>query len=116
MQRLFRPLSALFLALVLALASHSMAAARGLSGPATEIILCTGTGPVAIWVDDTGAPTGAPHICPDCALSLFDMAAPQAVIVISRAWQVVKITPVFSEGWPAQDCPRPVARGPPDRA
>lgn len=68
---------ALVLVAVMVLTSQSMAVARGATGPAGQIVLCTGTGPVAVYVDDDGQPTGAPHICPDCALHLLDaFAAP----------------------------------------
>lgn len=68
---------ALFLVAVMVLTSQSMAVARGATGPAGQIVLCTGTGPLAVYVDDEGQPTGPPHICPDCALHLLDaFAAP----------------------------------------
>ena len=71
---------ALVLVAVMVLTSQSMATARGATGPAGQIVLCTGTGPVAVYVDDDGQPTGPPHICPDCALHLLDaFAAPDIV-------------------------------------
>ncbi len=65
-----------------------MAQARMTPGPKGHIVLCTGTGPLSVLVDAKGQPTGATHICPDCAMSLFqvvtdagpDMAAPTAWI------------------------------------
>jgi len=67
----FRTYLALVLALLLVLTGQSMAIARGASGPAGEMVLCTGTGPVLVYVDENGAPTKPSQYCPDCALSLL---------------------------------------------
>jgi len=83
-----QPLIAIALAALLALTGHSMAQARSAPGPDGHMILCTGTGPLAVLVDANGQPAGPAHICPDCAMSLFqiamdagpDMAAPTAWI------------------------------------
>ncbi|NNE50983.1 MAG: hypothetical protein HKN30_01095 [Sulfitobacter sp.] len=65
-----RPLLSLLIALTLALTSQSMAVARGASAAAGQMVICTGTGPQAVYVDAEGQPTSAPHICPDAALEL----------------------------------------------
>ena len=70
-----RPILALCLCALLALTSQTMAVARGAPTPAGTMLLCTGTGPVTVLVDADGKPTGAVHICPDCALGLFDAVA-----------------------------------------
>ncbi|WP_133361326.1 DUF2946 family protein [Antarcticimicrobium luteum] len=83
---------ALTLAAIMALTSQSMAVARGATDPTGQIVLCTGTGPVAVYVDEDGQPTGPPHICPDCALHLLAaVAAPDiapAPLEISARRQV----------------------------
>lgn len=61
-----------FTVLCLVLTSQTMAMARGAQGPAGQVVLCTGTGPVTVLIDAEGQPTGPVHICPDCALGLFD--------------------------------------------
>jgi hypothetical protein len=66
-----RPILALCLCALLALTSQTMAVARGAPAPAGTMVLCTGTGPVTVLIDADGEPTGAVHICPDCALGLF---------------------------------------------
>ena len=63
-----RPLSSLLLALMLALTGQSMAVARGAAAATGQMVICTGTGPVAVYTDAEGAPTSAPYICPDAAL------------------------------------------------
>lgn len=63
---------ALLLALVLGLTGQSMAVMRTMAGPSGEVVLCTGSGPIRVLVDAGGAPMAAPHICPDCAMSVFD--------------------------------------------
>ncbi|APE42411.1 hypothetical protein BOO69_02505 [Sulfitobacter alexandrii] len=76
-----RTLSSLLLALLLALTSQSMAVARGSAAATGQMVLCTGTGPLAVYVDAQGQPTQAPHICPDSALNVvFDGAAPAVVL------------------------------------
>jgi hypothetical protein len=65
-RRLF---TALLLALMLALTGQSMAVARGAAAATGQMVLCTGSGPVAIYFDAEGKPTSAPHICPDASLT-----------------------------------------------
>lgn len=63
-----------------------MAVARGASDAAGQMVLCTGTGPVTVYMDETGAPTQAPHFCPDCttgdlaALMVDPPVTPSAVV------------------------------------
>jgi hypothetical protein len=66
-----RSIIAVLLALVLGLTSQSMAVARGASAATGQMVLCTGTGPVAVYLDAEGQPTSAPHICPDAALNIL---------------------------------------------
>ena len=66
---MMRILSSLLLALVLALTSQSMAVARGAAPAAGKVVLCSGGGFVAVYLDAEGEPTSAPHICPDAALN-----------------------------------------------
>ena len=61
-----------FTVLCLILTSQTMAVARGAQGPAGQMVLCTGNGPITVLSDANGQPTGPVHICPDCALGLFD--------------------------------------------
>lgn len=75
MTRSLRSYLAVLLVAVMALTSQSMAVARGATGPAGQMVLCTGTGPVAVYVDEDGQPTDPPHICPDCALHLLAAVA-----------------------------------------
>ncbi|WP_259274250.1 hypothetical protein [Sulfitobacter mediterraneus] len=73
-----RCLFSFLMVLVLALTSQSMAVARGANAATGQMVLCTGSGPSAVYVDASGAPTSAPHICPDAALNvLFEVEALQ---------------------------------------
>lgn len=63
-----------FVLFALLITAQTMAVARGQVMVAGQIVLCTGTGPMAVWVDENGAPMEAPHLCPDCALTVFDVA------------------------------------------
>lgn len=56
-------LFAFVLALLVALTSQELAAARGHVGQ--EVVLCTGGGLVTVTLDENGKPTGPAHFCPD---------------------------------------------------
>jgi len=89
-----KPLLRIYLALMLALTGQSMAVARGYSGPAGQVVLCTGTGPVAVYVDENGVPTGPPAFCPDCALNLL-VAVPLPEMVALPAIRKPVILPAL---------------------
>jgi len=67
---------AISLTLLLALTSQTMAVARGAPPPVGHAVLCTGQGTITVLVDADGQPTGEVHICPDCALGLFNALTP----------------------------------------
>lgn len=67
---LTRLLTPLLVALMV-LTSASLAVARAAPDATGQMVLCTGTGPVVVHVDANGDPTGAPHYCPDCAMTLL---------------------------------------------
>jgi hypothetical protein len=71
---MLRPFTAFLMTLALLLMGQGAAAARGLPGPDGSIVICTGSGPVVIFVNAEGEPAAPPHICPDCALSLIQAA------------------------------------------
>ncbi|MGB2203492.1 MAG: hypothetical protein ACPH5G_19335 [Pseudooceanicola atlanticus] len=59
------------LSLLLLATAQAAAVAHAAPGPAGQMELCTGTGPVMVYVDENGTPTGPPVYCPDFALSLI---------------------------------------------
>ncbi len=72
-----RSLSALFLSVVLALASVSMAVARGQAPMGEAFTICSAEGSTVIVLDADGNPQPmAPHLCPDCisAATVFILA------------------------------------------
>lgn len=98
---------------MLVLTGQSMAIARGASGPAGEMVLCTGTGPVTVFVDENGAPVKPPQYCPDCALTLLvAMPAPDPLLlpVIVRSVNLPTLTVTLSR---LSSLLRATARGPP---
>lgn len=77
-------LSAALIALLL-LTSQSAAVARGGGTVAGQMVLCTGAGLVTVLVDETGAPVGTPHVCPDAVLGfLVDLPAPETQPALDR--------------------------------
>lgn len=109
-------MAALLLAFVLVFTGQSMALARFMAAPTGEMVLCTGTGPIAILVDEEGQPVGKPHICPDCALSFFAAVsdvpdAPVRPLAVSDVVYDCAEKRASSSG-----AVRAVARGPPQGA
>jgi len=76
---------------LLLVTGQSMAVARGAAGPAGELVLCTGSGPVVILVDEDGAPVAPPHYCPDCVLSFLDHVAVDHVMVAQSLTRVARL-------------------------
>lgn len=110
---MLRSFTALLLALVLALTSQSMAVARGASAATGQMVLCTGSGPMAIYLDAEGKPTSAPHICPDSALNISfagPVELPDAPARLILFQNVVR-QPALAE--PVRRQPRPDTRAPP---
>lgn len=60
------------LAMVVTLTGHASASVKGSRDAAGQMVICSGSGPVAIYVDAEGQPTQAPHYCPDCVMHLLD--------------------------------------------
>ena len=105
-----------FVVAVLVLTGQAMAEARMMSTPTGEIVICTGTGPLAVSVDASGQPTGPAHICPDCALALFadfsvPVTAPLRVMVDGE-----RVSFAHTARAPAQGVLKASARGPPAAA
>lgn len=71
MERVIRIYLALMLSTLLVLTGQGLALSRGISAPVGQMVICTGTGPVTIYMDEDGQPTRPPHYCPDYALMLL---------------------------------------------
>lgn len=59
------------LAAIIALTAQSGAVARMMPDATGQIVICTGSGPMMVYTDENGEPTSAPHVCPDCTMSLI---------------------------------------------
>ncbi|MCR8722994.1 DUF2946 family protein [Frigidibacter sp. ROC022] len=104
----------LLLSLCLAATSMTMAVARGQARVDGVVVLCTGTGPLAVAVDADGKPIKGHHICPDCALTLFaGMVAAPVPVFSPLSFSVVPFTPEADAVPPQPGALRPFARGPP---
>ncbi|WP_283426483.1 hypothetical protein [Shimia sagamensis] len=66
---------AALMALVLVLTGHSMAIARGMTGPEGFAEYCIGESAVMVPVDADGNPTGPAHLCPEVSFSLLNWIA-----------------------------------------
>ncbi|MCB4455318.1 DUF2946 family protein [Leisingera sp. McT4-56] len=72
----------LFLAFAVALTAHSAAARQGERDAAGQMVICTGTGPVTVYVDSEGQPAKPPHHCPDCVMHVLDAVVQPAGLVL----------------------------------
>ncbi len=63
---------AAIMASVLVLTGHSMAVARGMTGPEGFAEYCIGESAVMVPVDAEGNPTGPAHFCPEVSFSLLN--------------------------------------------
>jgi hypothetical protein len=108
-----RPYLGFFLALLLALTGQSMVVARGMPDAAGNIVLCTGSGPMVVSVDENGQPVGAPHICPDFAASLFAFTPEQPMVLQRPLGRVEALRLASGIGAMSQQRPTAMARGPP---
>lgn len=102
------------LSLLIALTGQAAAVAHAAPGPSGQIELCTGSGPVMVYVDANGTPVGDPVYCPDFALSLIlalDLApvVPGSVEGLSE----VSVPVVRATAMSGRDVRHRLARGPP---
>ena len=51
---------------LLVLTGQGVAFAQGANAAVGQMVICTGAGPVTVYVDAEGQPVGKPHSCPDC--------------------------------------------------
>ncbi|WP_261397118.1 DUF2946 family protein [Leisingera aquaemixtae] len=72
----------LFLAFAVALTAHSAAARQGERDAAGQMVICTGTGPVTVYVGSEGQPAKPPHHCPDCVMHVLDAVAQPVGLVL----------------------------------
>ncbi|MCZ0813249.1 MAG: hypothetical protein ACQEVT_10200 [Pseudomonadota bacterium] len=102
------------LALVMVLAGQALAVARTAPDAAGQIEICTGSGPVMVMVDANGEPTGATHICPECALALFQAIISSDGPVLPRrvSWFLAQATE-FEQHILTVSALAPRARAPP---
>ena len=98
---------------MLVVTSLSMAVARGAPGPAGQLVICTGSGPVMINVDAEGQPTGAAHICPEAALSLIQMGFDCPDVPLAADVGVIAFVPSFASPQAVETFGRARARAPP---
>mgnify|MGYP001795356004 CR=1 FL=1 len=74
----------LFLTLALLVTSISAASARGAAPAVDQVVICSGHGVTVLFLDATGEPTQAPHLCPDCVLHLV-APLPGGVALVPQA-------------------------------
>jgi hypothetical protein len=111
--RLRSNIVAICLTIALVFTSQSMAAARVATDPTGQMILCTGTGTVVVYMDETGAPTQAPHFCPDCTLLTLDDAVVTSLIDPTHKVRPEHFTRTFAQTLGGEDTFSYLSRAPP---
>ncbi|NOD77029.1 MULTISPECIES: hypothetical protein [unclassified Ruegeria] len=87
--------------LLLMLTGQGVAMSRGMDTAVGQMVLCTGTGPVVVYMDESGRPTAPPHYCPDYALSLMG--------AIAAAYPPMPAPPELSQPAPLRDVGNQIA-------
>jgi len=113
-----RAFFALFLSLVLALGSVSMAVARGQAPMGQQITLCTATGNSTVELDRNGKPVPATrHLCPDCLSAATAFVLPATLALPSPAGRVRGLEIRYiAATLPSTGRIPAIARGPPSRS
>lgn len=101
------------LSLLVILTGQGFAASRGIDHVAGQVVLCTGGGPVVVYVDAEGQPTRAPHYCPDFALNLLGAIHEAPTAVPSAPSNALPAPLLQSQDLIAAPLPRHPARAPP---
>lgn len=111
-----RAVLSLLLALMLALTSQSMAVARGSSAATGQMVICTSLGATLVYMDASGAPTSAPHICPDATINTTLAEAVSAPVLPLRLAKYSLQTPIAAPAPRRFRAANPPSRAPPLRA
>ena len=108
-----RALIAYALVAVVVLTGQVMATARTMPDATGEMVICTGSGAVTVHLDEDGNPTGPPHICPDCVMSLLVAVDASGVMPLRDAGLTVQVFADHAAGHISRPALSPSARGPP---
>ncbi len=101
-------------ALLLLVTSQSMAVTRGtMRDAAGHMVLCTGTGPIAVAIDSNGEPISPHHICPDTIFGSVGWLSNPFVLDSPRRTELDAGFAVVSLISVAADVPAQSARDPP---
>jgi hypothetical protein len=109
----FRSLVAALAILATVLTAGAVGAARGQAMASGEIVICANGAAVTIMVDADGNPTGTPHWCPDCVLSLLAGLPPGPAAAAAPACAPDAPPVAASRLCTAARAAAPPARGPP---
>lgn len=112
-----RPFMILLLSLVLALASLTMAVARGQmragQGAGLTVVICSGYGITSIQVDAQGNPVGPVHPCPECLAGFLANLGPGAPQVPAPPQQGRRLSAPAAWQSTSRPAPSATARDPP---
>ncbi|MGI9370461.1 MAG: hypothetical protein ACR2O2_16650 [Ruegeria sp.] len=113
MKPTFRRYLAYVLSLLVILTGQGVAASRGINEAVGQMVLCTGSGPVVVYMDETGQPTKPPHYCPDFAVNLLGVVFVEQPTLPPAPDRVFPALPLGAENLVALPLPQTPARAPP---
>lgn len=102
------------LCLIMVMTSQAMAVARHATTATGQMVICVGANAQIIYTDAKGAPTAAPHFCPDCALHATVTSAPLDVLQPTGFQDVAPLRGLMSLAIPSFPWLIPQGRAPPD--
>lgn len=73
---LIRTYLAVLLAVLLGFAAYGDASAKAMRDATGQMVICTGSGTVTVYVDEDGQPAAPPHPCPECISLALDAGLP----------------------------------------
>ncbi len=109
----FRTFLPYALSLMVILTGQGLAVSRGMERAVGQMVLCTGSGPVVVYMDEDGQPTRTPQYCPDYALNLLGAIHEASVAVPPAPSRALPAPSLLSQHLIAAPLPRHPARAPP---
>ncbi|WP_425043479.1 hypothetical protein [Primorskyibacter sp. S87] len=103
----------LFLGLSVSLTGLAVASTRGLDQSLGQVELCTGSGPVIVYLDEDGQPAAPPHYCPEFALNLLAALDVPTITTEAVSARLIPVVIPVVLSLTGRDVIRASARGPP---
>lgn len=108
-----KSLSALGLCLLIAVTWQAMAMTPGAPAVAGQMVICTGAGPVTVYMDAQGNPVQHVHHCPDCIVDFANPDLASLPLRVARLLDAALSVPAPAARVPASAIHAYLSRAPP---